>query len=102
MRSDISDCRARLQSRRGLRKVHKGIKMFHAIDINEPTVMMFTPTCGWCKKEGAVEVPTAGFLARQLHAPIQDCFPELDKALREQIISGTHPKCWTEMFGEAH
>lgn len=28
----------------------------------------------------------------------QVAFPELDKALREQIISGTHPKCWEEMF----
>jgi hypothetical protein len=30
---------------------------------------------------------------------VQDIFPQLDKEQREQMISGTHPKCWNEMFG---
>ena len=29
----------------------------------------------------------------------QDAFPFLSPEDREQIISGTHPKCWQEMFG---
>lgn len=71
----------------------------NGISLADKTVMMATPKCSWCGDIGEVEVPTAGFFARQVGAPIQDCFPDLDKALREQIISGTHPQCWTEMFG---
>ena len=29
---------------------------------------------------------------------VQDAFPFLAMELREQITSGTHPKCWEEMF----
>lgn len=29
---------------------------------------------------------------------IQDVFSYLDKEERELMISGTHPKCWNEMF----
>jgi hypothetical protein len=31
---------------------------------------------------------------------IQDVFPQLDKDVREWMISGTHPACWKEVFGE--
>jgi hypothetical protein len=31
---------------------------------------------------------------------MQEAFPDLDKALREQMISGTHPNCWKEVYGE--
>lgn len=32
---------------------------------------------------------------------VQDVFPDLTKEQREVMISGTHPKCWIEMFGES-
>jgi hypothetical protein len=31
---------------------------------------------------------------------VQDVFPLLSKEDREVMISGTHPKCWNEMFAE--
>lgn len=31
---------------------------------------------------------------------IQDCFPTLSPAEREQIMTGIHPKCWDEMFSD--
>jgi hypothetical protein len=31
---------------------------------------------------------------------IQDVFPHLDKDIREWMISGTHPACWNQVFGE--
>jgi hypothetical protein len=31
---------------------------------------------------------------------IQNVFPEEPKDIREWMISGTHPKCWDEMFPE--
>jgi len=30
----------------------------------------------------------------------QDSFPDMPVEIREQIISGTHPDCWKEMFPE--
>ena len=33
-------------------------------------------------------------------AYVQDIFPHISKEEREMLISGTHPKCWTEMFGD--
>jgi hypothetical protein len=31
---------------------------------------------------------------------VQDAFKSLTVPLREQIISGVHPKCWEETFGQ--
>lgn len=68
----------------------------------DETYIVETPTCSWCGKEGIVEVPAVGFFARQLGAAIQDAYPDLDKSLREQLMTGIHPKCWDEMFGGGH
>ena len=61
------------------------------------TVLMRTPTCVMCGKGGFVEVSSEGYMARKRGAFVQDAFSELDMSLREQIISGTHPKCWDSM-----
>jgi hypothetical protein len=61
------------------------------------TVLMRTPTCRMCSKGGFVEVSSEGYIARKRGALIQEAFFDLDKSLREQIISGTHPKCWESM-----
>jgi hypothetical protein len=50
-----------------------------------------------CDKEGFVEVSSEGYMARKRGALVQEAFFDLDKSLREQIISGTHPKCWESM-----
>jgi hypothetical protein len=39
-----------------------------------------------------------GLALRQAGAYVQDAFPYLSAPEREQLISGTHPKCWDEMF----
>jgi hypothetical protein len=81
--------------------MYKGeIKMaIQGISATDKTVVVGTDKCSWCGDIGEVEVPTAGFFARQLGAPIQEAYPDLHKGLREQLVSGTHPECWTEMFG---
>ena len=58
---------------------------------------MRTPICLMCSANGFVEVSSEGYVAHKRGAAIQEAFPELDKSLREQIISGTHPKCWESM-----
>jgi hypothetical protein len=68
-------------------------------DLSKETYMVETPRCGMCGKQGVVEVPAVGFLEWNFGKHIQDAFPDLDIAIREQMISGTHPKCWDEMTG---
>jgi hypothetical protein len=68
--------------------------------VKNTTYIVETPLCGFCKKGGTIEVPMEGFLIYQLGGYVQEAFPELDKSLREQIISGTHPKCWDKAYGE--
>lgn len=65
----------------------------------ETTTVIETPTCFVCGYTGRLEVLTSGVVARKGGALIQEAFPDLDKTLREQIVSGTHPECWTKMFG---
>jgi hypothetical protein len=31
---------------------------------------------------------------------VQNVFPHLDKDVREWMISGTHPECWNQVFGD--
>jgi len=50
-----------------------------------------------CNKEGFVEVSSEGYMARKKGALVQEAVFDLDKSLREQIVSGTHPKCWESM-----
>ena len=65
--------------------------------VSNTTVLMRTPTCAMCGKGGFVEVSSEGYMARKKGALIQDAFPDVDKSLIEQIVSGTHPKCWESM-----
>jgi hypothetical protein len=65
----------------------------------ETTTVIETPVCSVCGYKGRVEVLASGVRARNAGALIQDAFPELDKGIREQIKSGIHPECWTNLFG---
>jgi hypothetical protein len=62
-------------------------------------ITVTTRRCFHCGCEGEVTVTPEGLTAYNGGEYAQVAFPELDKDLREQIISGTHPKCWQEMFG---
>jgi len=62
------------------------------------TETIMTKRCFHCGEHGWIEVSTEGVDKYKAGAFVQEAFPELDKTLREQIISGTHPKCWEEMF----
>jgi hypothetical protein len=67
--------------------------------VKNTTYVVITEPCFVCGKDGAVEVPMEGFLRRQLGALIQDAYPDLDMALREQLVSGIHPQCWEATYG---
>ena len=59
-----------------------------------------TKECFHCKKTGTVEIFTQEMFYIHQGWKIQDAVKSLDKDLREQMITGTHPNCWLEMFGE--
>lgn len=64
------------------------------------TTHVICPPCPVCGKSAVLEVPTAGLEAHKRGALTQEAFPELDRAQREMLITGTHPTCWDELFGE--
>jgi len=67
--------------------------------VEETTYIVETPKCFHCGENGLVEVPMKGFLIRQLGGLIQDAYPDLPAPIREQMVSGTHPQCWDELYG---
>ena len=56
--------------------------------------------CPFCKKTAQIEVVAEEFEDWQAGELIQNAMPNLDADSREQLISGTCPKCWDEMFGD--
>jgi hypothetical protein len=64
------------------------------------TKLIETRRCFHCGEHGYLELPIEGIAKYEGGAFVQDAFPDLDRALREQIISGTHPECWNKMFGQ--
>lgn len=66
------------------------------------TIKINTNLCLHCGKEGFIEMLedeyNKGLNAYNEGAFIQEAFPSLSADQREQIISGTHPECWIEMF----
>lgn len=58
-----------------------------------------TKNCFHCGSSGYVHVKATDlwdYLEKGKYA--QDAFPYLTVGEVEQVISGTHPKCWDEMF----
>lgn len=63
------------------------------------TVTVPTPPCFLCSKGGALELTQVEASAVQARQPMQEAMSERSAAEREQMISGTHPQCWEDMFG---
>jgi len=65
-------------------------------------IQVQTKTCIHCMQDGHVEMTydeyNTGKKLYEQGALMQEAFPNLDLDLREQLISGIHPKCWIEMF----
>lgn len=60
-----------------------------------------TPACMRCGETSTVDVDEkALYQWQQLGVLIQLAFPGMSDEDREHLKSGTHPKCWAEMFGD--
>lgn len=66
--------------------------------MSDTLITIPTRKCFHCGCTGEVTVTYSGLIAYNRGEYAQVAFPELDKTLREQIISGTHPACWESMF----
>jgi hypothetical protein len=65
-----------------------------------PNTVIVEKRCFHCGKIARLEVPKSQFDAWRSGVLAQDAFPNLSAEEREMLISGTHPECWKEMFGE--
>ena len=68
--------------------------------VNGDKYVIETVKCFHCGNTGTVEILSQEMFYLNMGINIQDAVKSLDKHYREQMITGTHPKCWIEMFGE--
>lgn len=66
----------------------------------EGNVVVTCPPCMVCGERAEVTMTADQFGRWQAGAPIQQVLPGMPDAMREQLISGTHPACWTELYGK--
>ena len=62
--------------------------------------MLLKKKCFHCTEVSEIELDDAKAQLWYNGALIQDVWPEKSADERELMINGTHPHCWTEMFGE--
>lgn len=68
---------------------------------NENGTIRFEAVCMLCDQPVAVDQLDAGaFAAWQAGAYVQDAFPRMSASEREVLVSGTHAKCFDEVFPE--
>lgn len=65
-----------------------------------PTTTHTTPPCVVCGSTTHLHLDPAALAAWQAGRYVQDAFPTFSAAERELLISGTHPACWDELFGD--
>ena len=59
-----------------------------------------TKACMLCGESGHIVVDEAGLEAWGSGVLIQNAFPELSAAEREQLMTGIHGECWDKAFRE--
>ena len=64
----------------------------------DKTQAVSTRRCMVCGETGSVTVSSEGVRRWKQGELIQNAMPDLDADQREQLISGTHPDCWGELF----
>ena len=60
-----------------------------------------TKPCPVCHHTSRVQLDEAKIQAWRGGKHVQNVWPEKSPDERELLITGTHPKCWDKMFGEA-
>jgi hypothetical protein len=63
-------------------------------------ITVTTPACQVCSKTSEFTLDDEKVDRWKAGAYIQDVWPHMTMNDRELLISGTHPKCWEELFAE--
>lgn len=63
-----------------------------------PALDWLTPKCLVCRQSGHIAVTRAEAVLLHEGRPVQDVLPDVPGALRDQMLSGTHPECWAEIL----
>ena len=58
-----------------------------------------TPQCVVCHQHGHMLLDETKLNRWKAGEFVQDVWPDMSADDREMLISGTHPACWTELFG---
>lgn len=61
-------------------------------------VTIKTHPCRWCGEAAVVVVLRDHYSRWRAGELVQVAFPEMPADQRELLVSGTHPKCWDEMW----
>ena len=64
-------------------------------------ILYETKACISCGEKSNIQLDEDKFQAWRQGEYVQNVWPEKSADDRELLITGTHPKCWDEMFGEA-
>lgn len=64
------------------------------------TYVTVVTTCLGCNEQRTFYLPAAQHDLWTSGAHLQDVFPDWEPEDREQLISGTCPSCWEEMWAE--
>jgi hypothetical protein len=62
--------------------------------------VMFVKWCRVCSAQTTIEVDADKFRRWQQGELIQQVWPDMAVEDREMLISGTHPECWSWLFGD--
>jgi hypothetical protein len=57
-----------------------------------------TRKCSHCGKNGIIMLEEEQLFKWLSGSLIQEAFPNISAPIREQIMTGMHPECWTEIF----
>ena len=64
------------------------------------TIVVKTKTCTVCGEYEMWSLDRQSVESWQGGEYIQNAFPDMSAQDRELLISGTHPACWSKLFGE--
>jgi hypothetical protein len=64
------------------------------------TIVVKTKTCTVCGEYEVWSLDRKAVENWQGGEYIQNAFPDMSAEDRELLISGTHPACWSKLFGE--
>ena len=71
------------------------------VDVRANTVTVITAPCIMCHETTSLPNMPLGHIRALIEGGfVQSVFPKMSADQRELLISGTHPKCWDEIFAD--